>query len=89
MTFISSYLRLTYPPFPCLQAEDFGLPPQDIVGGKEAEEENLPYLVSFGLKTLERSTPGGHACTGTLIKPDVVLSAARKLRRNRKNINSS
>lgn len=38
--------------------------------------------MSIGLNYLENSTQIGHVCAGTLIRPDVILSAAREYARN-------
>lgn len=59
------------------EGEELGLP-AGIVGGNEAEPDSLPFLVTFGLSSLESVSPNGHTCTGTLIQPNVVLTSARK-----------
>lgn len=63
------------------QENEFGLPegslPEDIVGGGDVEED-MPFLVSFGKEALEPFVPGGHACGGSVIMPNVILSSARE-----------
>ncbi len=42
-----------------------------IVSGQDAQRWRYPYVVS-----LRSATTGGHACGGSLIAPDIVLTAA-------------
>ena len=48
-----------------------------IVGGNEANTGEYPYAVSLSSSYFEDAvSPSGHFCGGSLIGPDVVLSAA-------------
>ena len=48
-----------------------------IIGGNEANTSKYPYAVSLLSSYLEDAlSPSGHFCGGSLIGPDVVLSAA-------------
>ena len=60
-----------------IQATDFGSP-EAIIGGEVAEMDAQPYLVAIGTSALNSITPSGVVCSGTLIKSNVVLSAARE-----------
>lgn len=62
------------------EEEDFGLPegslPEEIIGGSDVEKDAMQYLVSIGKESLLDYVPGGHACGGTIIAPNVILSSA-------------
>ena len=48
-----------------------------IIGGDEANNGEYPYAVSLSSSYFEDAvSPSGHFCGGSLIGPDVVLSAA-------------
>jgi len=51
----------------CGPSSDMGFQTR-IIGGDEADSGEYPYAVSFSAE--------GHFCGGSLISPDVVLSAA-------------
>jgi len=50
--------------------------PAEIVGGRPMNEGERPYLVSLGLRNIDGLFES--SCSGTVIRPQVVLTAARE-----------